>query len=83
LFQREQQKQKQKEKEILKMRKFERVNKALMEKTRETDNWVKVTRNVNASHKGKYALQNVVTNHIGSHSYKTLDEIIEEFELNI
>lgn len=65
------------------MRKFERVNEALMEKTRETDNWVKVTRNVNASHKGKYALQNVVTNSISLHSYKTLDEIIKEYDLNI
>lgn len=65
------------------MMKFEKVNKALMEKTRGTDNWVKVTRNVNASHKGKYALQNVVTNNISLYSYKTLDEIIKEYDLNI
>ena len=65
------------------MKKFEKVNKALIEKTRDTDNWMRVTKNVDARHKGKYALQNIVTNSISSHSYKTLDEIIKEYDLNI
>lgn len=65
------------------MTKFEKVNKALIEKTRNTDNWVRVTKNVYACHKGKYALQNVVTYSISLHSYKTLNEIIQEYDLDI
>ena len=65
------------------MTKFEKVKTALMEKTRNTDNWVRVTKNVDARHKGKYALQNIVTNNISAYSYKTLKEIIKEYNLNI
>ena len=65
------------------MTKFEKVKTALMEKTRNTDNWVRVTKNVDARHKGKYTLQNIVTNNISAYSYKTLEEIIKEYNLNI
>lgn len=65
------------------MTKFEKVNKALMEATKDTSNYLRITKNVFANQKGKYALQNVVTNNILLQSYNTLDEIIEEFNLDI
>lgn len=65
------------------MSKFEKVNNELIEKTRNSENWVKLTRNVNASHKGKYALENIITHNISRNSYKTLDEVIKEFDLDI
>lgn len=75
-------KPKSKKKENI-MSKFEKVQKSLMEVTKETNNWVTVTKNVDARHTGKYALQNVVTRNTLQDSYKTLDEIIKEFNLNI
>lgn len=65
------------------MTKFEKVNKALMEATKDSSNYLRITKNVFANQKGKYALQNVVTNNILLQSYNTLDEIIEEFNLDI
>lgn len=65
------------------MSKFEKVNNELIEKTRNSENWVKLTRNVNASHKGKYALENIITHSVSSSSYATLDEIIKKFDLDI
>lgn len=65
------------------MSKFDLVKTALENKTRETGNFITVTRNVDARHTGKYAIKNVVTNNVSSISYKTLDEIIKEFDLNI
>lgn len=65
------------------MTKFEKVNKELMEATKDTSNYLRITKNVFANQKGKYALQNVVTNNILLQSYNTLDEIIEEFNLDI
>lgn len=65
------------------MKKFEMVKKDLEDSTRNTSNFVTVTKNVNASHTGKYAIQNVITRNISSISYKTLDAIIKEYNLNI
>lgn len=62
--------------------KFEKVNLALMEKTRDSV-FLRVTKNIDSRHHGKYVLQNVITGNTYGRSYKTLDEIIEEFELNI
>lgn len=65
------------------MNKFEKVRIALQEKTRETDNFITLTKNVDARHEGKYAIKNIATNSVGAISYKTLDEVIKEFELTI
>ena len=65
------------------MSKFEKVNSELIEKTRNSENWVKLTRNVDASHKGQYALENIITHNISRNSYKTLDEVIKKFDLDI
>ena len=65
------------------MSKFEKVNSELIEKTRNSENWVKLTRNVDGRHKGKYALENIITHNISRNSYKTLDEVIKEFDLDI
>ena len=65
------------------MSKFEKVNNELIEKTRNSENWVKLTRNVDAGHKGKYALENIITHSVSSSSYATLDEIIKKFDLDI
>lgn len=62
--------------------KFEKVNLALMEKTRDSV-FLRVTKNTDCSHHGKYALQNVITGNTYGISYKSLDEIIKVFELNI
>lgn len=61
--------------------KFKKVNESLMNKTRETGNCVRLTKNTDCSHKGKYAIQNVVTNNTFGISFKTLDEVIKEFDL--
>lgn len=65
------------------MSKFEKVNNELIEKTRNSENWVKLTRNVDGSHTGKYALENIITHNISRNSYKTLDEVIKKFDLDI
>lgn len=65
------------------MTKFEKVNKALMDKTYDTGNYVRLTKNVFAGSKGKYATQNVITNNISTITYKTLKEVINEFDLQI
>ena len=65
------------------MNKFEKVKRALEEKTRYTSNFITVTKNIDSRHTGKYAIQNIVTNSIGNISYKTLDDIIKEFDLQI
>ena len=65
------------------MKKFDKVKKALEDKTRNTNNFVTLSINNNASHKYKYITRNVVTNNISKKSYKTLNDIIKEYELNI
>lgn len=65
------------------MTKFERVKLELENKTRNTDNFITLTKNVDARHKGKYVIQNVFTRNTSNVSYKTLDEVINEFELKI
>lgn len=65
------------------MTKFEKVKKALEDLTYETSDYITITQNVDARHTGKYAIKNLVTNSVGSVSYKTLDEIINKFELKI
>lgn len=65
------------------MTKFEKVKRALEEKTRYTSNFITVTKKVDGRHSGKYAIQNTETNNISNISYKTLDEIIKEFDLKI
>lgn len=66
------------------MTKFEKVNKALDEKTRNSGDFITLTTNLDARHKGcKYAIQNVVTNNVSWKCYKTLNEVIKEFNLSI
>ena len=65
------------------MKKFEKVKRALEEKTRYTGNFITVTKNIDARHRGKYAILNIVTNRISSNSYRTLNEIIKKFDLKI
>lgn len=63
--------------------KFKKVNEALMNKTRDTVDYVRLTKNTNCRHKGKYAIQNVATNNTSGISFKTLDEVIKEYDLKI
>ena len=65
------------------MSKFEKVKNALEDKTKNTNDFITVTKNLDARHSGKYAIKNVVTNSVKGISYNTLDEIIQEFDLNI
>ena len=65
------------------MTKFEKVKKALENKTRGTSNYITLTKNVDARHNGKYATRNIRTNNISGISYNTLKEVIEEFDLDI
>ncbi|WP_297994159.1 hypothetical protein [uncultured Clostridium sp.] len=65
------------------MKKFEKVKNALEELTRDSNNWLTITENIDGRHTGKYALQNVVTGNVFPISYKTLNEIIKEFNLVI
>lgn len=65
------------------MTKFEKVANALMEKTKDTNDWITVTTRQDARHSGKYVIENVVTRYLTAHSFKTLNEIIKEYELNI
>lgn len=65
------------------MTKFEKVKRALEEKTRESGNFITLTTNVDARHNGKYTTRNVITNNTSWKSYKTLNEVIEEYELEI
>ena len=66
------------------MTKYDKVCKALIDKTRNTGNWVTLTKNVNGSHTGKYALRNLYNNNIISNvSYNTLDEVIKEYDLKV
>lgn len=66
------------------MTKFEKVKKALQEKTRDSANFITITTNLDCRHKGKkYAIRNVVTSKIQAEAYKTLDEIIEAYDLDI
>lgn len=65
------------------MTKFEKVKRALEEKTKYTSNFITVIKNVDGRHSGKYTIQNIETNNISNISYKTLNAIIEEFDLKI
>lgn len=65
------------------MTKFEKVDRALMEKTRNDMQWLGITKNVHAGHDGKYALVNCYTNSTLQISFKTLNEIIKEYDLTI
>ena len=65
------------------MMKFEKVKKALEEKTYNTNDWLTITKNRDCRHKYKYCIQNVVTKSLKAESYKTLNDIIKEFELEI
>lgn len=65
------------------MTKFEKVSEALTEKTRGTENWITLTKNVDGRHTEKYTTRNLITNQTGSISFKNLDEVIKHFELEI
>lgn len=65
------------------MTKFEKVKRALEDKTEKTSNFITLTTNVDLRHTGKYAVKNVITNSVGSISFKTLKEVIEEYNLTI
>lgn len=64
------------------MTKFEKVRESLMKKTQNTDNWITVTTEKDARHY-KYAIKNVMTNNLTFESYRTLQEIIEKYNLDI
>jgi len=64
------------------MTKFEKTKKALEDKTRNTWNYITITKNTDARHRGnKYAIKNVVTNITYKESYKTLNDIIKAYNL--
>lgn len=65
------------------MMKFEKVKKALEEKTYNTNDWLTITKNGDSRHKYKYCIKNVVTKSLKAESYKTLKDIVKEFELEI
>lgn len=65
------------------MAKFEKVCKALKEKTKDTGNYITLTKNVYAGSKGKYATKNIITNNISQITYKTLEEVIDEYNLSL
>ena len=65
------------------MMKFEKVKKALEEKTYNTNDWLTVVKGGDCRHKYKYCIQNVVTKSLKAESYKTLKDIRKEFELKI
>lgn len=63
--------------------KFEKVKEALKNKTRASNCWVTLTKNVDGRHTGKYCLEGMVNPRNSSISYKTLDEVIEDYNLKI
>lgn len=65
------------------MKKFDLVKKAIEENTKDTNNFVTLTTETDARHSGKYTLKNVVTGNIGAKSFKTLNEVIAEYNLAI
>ena len=65
------------------MMKFEKVKKALEEKTYNTNDWLTVVKGGDYRHKYKYCIKNVVTKSLKAESYKTLNDIVKEFELEI
>lgn len=65
------------------MTKFEKVKKALEDKTRNTSDFITLTTETDARHTGKYTTRNVITHNTESGSYKTLKQVIEEYKLNI
>lgn len=66
------------------MTKFEKVKKALEEKTRNSANFITITTALDCRHKGKkYAIKNVVTQKTQSEAYKTLNEVIQAYDLYI
>ena len=65
------------------MKKFDKVKKALEEKTRYSDNFITLTTNFDCRHRGKYAIKNVITNNVLNISFKTLNDVIKEYNLNI
>lgn len=63
------------------MTKFEKVKRALENKT---CNYISVTQTRrDGRHRYKYVIYNVATQSLGRYSYRTLDEIIEEYNLTI
>ena len=65
------------------MMKFEKVKKALEEKTYNTNDYITVVKGGDSRHQYKYCIQNVVTKSLKAESYKTLNDIVKEFELEI
>jgi histone H3/H4 len=66
------------------MTKFEKVKKALEEKTIDSANYITITTELDCRHKGrKYAIRNVVTSKIQAECYKTLNEVIQAYDLDI
>ena len=68
----------------MKQTKFEKVNRALMDKTQNTGNWLRISTVTDSRHKGKkYCTQNVITGNNTYDAFNTLKEIIKAFELDI
>lgn len=66
------------------MTKFEKVKKALQEKTRGSANYITITTALDCRHKGKkYAIKNIITQNTLNEAYKTLNEIIQKYDLYI
>ena len=60
---------------------FNKVKECLEEKTKNTDNFLTLTKNTDCRHNGKYVTKNVVTGNISNISFKTLKEVIEYYNL--
>lgn len=60
-----------------------KVKNVLEEKTKNTSDFTTLTIISDTKHIEKYVIKNVVVNNIKGISYKTLDEIIQHFKLNI
>lgn len=63
------------------MRRFEEVKKALEDKTRDTLDFVTLTKNVDARHSGKYAIRDALGTGLKPISYKTLEEVVKAYDL--
>ena len=63
----------------MKKLKFAEVKKLVEDKTYNT---VTVSKKVDARHKGKYVLKNIVTHNVSSVSFKTLQEVLDYLGIN-
>ena len=65
------------------MSKFEKVKQALERETRDSNNYLTLSKNVDARHSGVYVTRNVITQSVGPLSFKTLNEVVAYYNLDI